>query len=195
MLAILWASVTKILFYIEDYHYDSRTVKSKIWKINSLLTDSLSLENIKNVIKLIESRLPDIYGWARANIYLCDHKRQEIYKIIEEEANNEKLIFFSSQSGLAGKVSNEGKAMIANNVVTYFQFNNEIDDPNGKYHSILKIPEDGVVNILTIPIYWFKGADILYLITYNSIFSLMKAFNIFLSQLFNWLTKKIKFHF
>ena len=154
MLAIVWASVTRVLFYIEDYHYDSRTVKTKIWKINNLLTTGLNWESINDVIKLVEERLPDIYGWHRSNIYLCDHKRQEIYKIVEQD-NKEKLIFFSSQSGIAGKISNEGKALITNNVITYFQFNHEIDDPNGKYHHILKTPEDEVVNILTVPVYWF----------------------------------------
>jgi hypothetical protein len=42
-------------------------------------------------------------------MYLCDHRRQEIYQIITDKEGKDKLIYFSSQSGIAGKVSNEGK--------------------------------------------------------------------------------------
>ena len=46
--------------------------------------------------------------------------------------------------------------IMANNVISYFQFSHEVDDPNGKYHEILGTPEEGVVNIWTIPIFCFN---------------------------------------
>lgn len=105
------------------------------------------------MITLFEQKLPGFYAVDRVNVYLCDHKRQEIYKIQNDKDNNDTLVFYSSQSGIAGKISNEGKALIANNVTTFFQFIPKIDDPIGKYHSITGEPEEGVINILTIPIY------------------------------------------
>ena len=63
------------------------------------------------------------------------------------------MCYYSSQPGIAGKVSNEGKAIMSNNVSSYFQFIPKIDDPLGKYHNITGVPEEGEVNILTVPIF------------------------------------------
>lgn len=159
ILSAVWASVTKIFFEIEDAHFLERTIAAKILKMSQMIHEGLACTTIKDIIALFEERLPDFFGVKRVNFYLWDHKRQEIYKIVEEDYKD-KLIFFSSQSGIAGKVSNEGKVMLTNNVSTYFQFSQKIDDPLGKYHSITGLPEDGVVNILTLPIYWYnEGLD------------------------------------
>ena len=156
-LATVWASLTKIFFTINDYHNSSEHTTSKVWKLNDIMTEGLAWINLQKIINLLETKLPEFFGIKRANWYLWDHKRQEIYKIIEEEDGKEKLIFFSNQNGIAGKVSNEGKPIMTNNVISYFQFNHEVDDPEGKYHDILGTPEEGVVNIWTIPIFWFNS--------------------------------------
>ena len=39
-----------------------------------------------------------------------------------EENGTDNLVFFSNQSGIAGKVANEGKPIISNNAPTMFQF-------------------------------------------------------------------------
>lgn len=87
---------------------------------------------------------------------MCDHRRQEIYQIVKGEDGNDVLVFYSSQSGIAGKVSNEGKSFIANRVEDYHQFVPEIDDPKGKYHPVTSLPQNGVVNILTVPIFCYN---------------------------------------
>ena len=84
---------------------------------------------------------------------MCDHRRQEIYQIVGGDNGSDLLKFYSSQSGIAGKVSNEGKSFIANHVQDYHQFMSEIDDPKGKYHPVTGLPLNGNVNILTVPIF------------------------------------------
>jgi len=59
---------------------------------------------IREMIELLEHKLPDLYAVKRVNMYLCDHKRQEIYKMVKGE-DKVKLLFYSSQVGIAGKVS------------------------------------------------------------------------------------------
>ena len=87
---------------------------------------------------------------------MWDHRRQEIYQIVQGEDGNDVLVFYSSQSGIAGKVSNEGKSFIANNVQDYHQFVPEIDDPTETYHTITGMPLNGNVNVLTVPIFWYN---------------------------------------
>ena len=87
---------------------------------------------------------------------MCDHRRQEIYQIVSGEDKEDLLVFYSSQSGIAGKVSNEGKSFIANNVQDYHQFVPEIDDPRGNYHPVTGMPMDGAVNVLTVPIFCYN---------------------------------------
>ena len=87
---------------------------------------------------------------------MCDHRRQEIYQIVSGETDENKLIFFSSQSGIAGKVCNEGKSFIANRVEDFHQFTPKIDDPKGKYHPVTEMPIEECVNILTVPIFCYN---------------------------------------
>lgn len=91
----------------------------------------------------MEEKGPDFYRVERVNIYLCDHKRQEIYQIVEGGADEDNLVFHSSQSGIAGKVSNEGKSFTANVAHTYVSFEQEIDDPKGEYSEDTGFPVSG----------------------------------------------------
>jgi hypothetical protein len=84
---------------------------------------------------------------------MCDHRRQEIYQIVTQNNGKDALIYYSSQSGIAGKVCNEGKSFVANCVEDYHQFVPEIDDPKCEYHPVTGISLGGQVNILTVPIF------------------------------------------
>jgi regulator of replication initiation timing len=152
-LAAVWSSVTKIFFEIENSHFLERLIKAKTSKMSQIIEEGLSWTNIKDTICLLEKILPEFYLTKRVNIYLWDHKRQEIYKIITEENGTDNLVFFSNQSGIAGKVANEGKLLISNNATTMFQFISKIDDPMGEYHPITEAPLQPPIHIMTIPIY------------------------------------------
>ena len=132
-----------MFFKLKEANRITKNIENKNWKMSELVDKSLQAKSIKEYIAIIQSKAPDFYKVQRVNIYLCDHKRQEIYQIVEHDSKNDKLIFFSSQSGIAGKVSNEGKSFIANNVEDYHQFLQKIDDPFGKYHPITGLPEGG----------------------------------------------------
>ena len=113
-MAAVWASLIKIFFTIDDFRNSQQLISTKVWRLNDIMAEGLAWTNLQKIIELLEIKLPEFFGVKRANWYMWDHKRQEIYKIIELEDGKEKLLFYSSQCGIAGKVSNEGKA------TTYF---------------------------------------------------------------------------
>ena len=142
-LSLVCSNLVKMFFKLKEANMITKNIENKNWKMSELVDKSLQAKSIKEYIAIIQSKAPDFYKVQRVNIYLCDHKRQEIYQIVEHDSKSDKLIFFSSQSGIAGKVSNEGKSFIANNVEDYHQFLQKIDDPFGKYHPITGLPEGG----------------------------------------------------
>ena len=62
--------------------------------MSELINEGLAWADIKQAIKLIEDKTCTFYAVRRVNFYLCDHKRQEIYKIIEDDYGKEQLIYF-----------------------------------------------------------------------------------------------------
>jgi hypothetical protein len=129
-----------------------RAIENKNWKMSELVDQSLMALSVKEFIYHVELLAPDFYKVERINLYMCDHRRQEIYQIVAKE-DQDVLIFYSSQSGIAGKVSNEGKSFIANRIQDHHQFYQKIDDPKGSYHPETGVPIKGEVNILTVPIF------------------------------------------
>ena len=146
----------KAYFKIEDSQLITRAIENKNWKMSELVDKALMAISVKEFISVVHSHAPDFYKVERVNIYMWDHRRQEIYQIIEDKEGTDALIFFSSQSGIAGKVSNEGKSFIANRIQEHHQFLQEIDDPKGKYHPVTGVPIKGEINILSIPIFWYN---------------------------------------
>lgn len=155
-LGLLCSHLIKAYFRIQELEIMTRTIEDKNWKMSELVDNSLMANSIKEFIGIFAVKAPEFYKVQRVNIYMCDHRRQEIYQIVEGKDENGVLLFYSSQSGIAGKVSNEGKSFIANNVQDYHQFLQEIDDPKGSYHPETGVPQKGVVNILTVPIFCYN---------------------------------------
>lgn len=155
-LATICMYLIKAYFKIEDSQLITRAIENKNWKMSELVDKALMAISVKEFISVVHSHAPDFYKVERVNIYMWDHRRQEIYQIIEDKEGTDALIFFSSQSGIAGKVSNEGKSFIANRIQEHHQFLQEIDDPKGKYHPVTGVPIKGEINILSIPIFWYN---------------------------------------
>mmetsp|Transcript_2401 Transcript_2401/g.2265 ORF Transcript_2401/g.2265 Transcript_2401/m.2265 type:complete len:153 (+) Transcript_2401:619-1077(+) len=147
------AFLTRIFFRIHDADALTKSIEDKNWKMSELVDQALASTNIKEFIEIIQAKAPEFYKVQRVNIYMCDHRREEIYQIVSGGDKPDVLVFYSNQSGIAGKVSNVGKSFIANNVQDYHQFVPEIDDPGETYHPVTGLSKNGTVNILTVPIF------------------------------------------
>ena len=155
-MGLICSCLIKANFKIDDAIVMKRAIENKNWKMSELVDQSLMALSVKEFIYHVETLAPDFYKVERINLYMWDHRRQEIYQIIEDKDNQDILIYYSSQSGIAGKVSNEGKSFIANRVQEFHQFSQKIDDPKGSYHPVTGVPIKGEVNILTVPIFWYN---------------------------------------
>ena len=77
--------------------------------------------------------LKNIMKVERVNFYLCDSKKNEIYKRkVNEKTKEEYLETHSAQKGICGYVANTGLYLITDNVEEDTRFNHDIDDPQGE---------------------------------------------------------------
>ncbi|CAG9319416.1 unnamed protein product [Blepharisma stoltei] len=99
----------------------------------------LKMSSVDEFASVIEKYLPRIMSTNRANVLLCDHKLNKLYRRFSSES----IEYYPSQKGLAGFCANFKKVLVCNNVSNESRFLKQIDDPDG----------ESVQNILTMPVY------------------------------------------
>ena len=71
----------------------TKSIEIKNWKMSKLVDKSLQEKSIKEYIEIFQLKAPGFYKAQKVDVYLCDHKRQEIYQIVEHDSKTDKLIF------------------------------------------------------------------------------------------------------
>ena len=106
-----------------------------------------------HLTEYVESKLCELFDVHRINFLLCDHRRNELYKIVSDgKTHQQTIISYDSEKGLAKAVANDGIPNIANNAQCSKKFLALVDDPKGE-HWADPSQDKHQTSILSIPVY------------------------------------------
>lgn len=144
--------LSKIYFDLNEKKELLIEMKHKREIITRIYSEMLSFKTIWELIEYIESSLCQYFKVNRVNFLLCDHLKNELYKVVQNgKTHEQKIVSYDSEKGLAKSVANDGSILIANSAHKSKKFFAQIDDPKGNH------PVDGIgcepTSILSIPVY------------------------------------------
>jgi len=107
-------------------------LKVKNISIHHTYTRMLNYSEIWRLIEYIEGDLCFYFGVHRINLWLCNHIKNELFKVISDgKSIQQKIISYDTTKGIAKSVANDGIPIVANDAHKSPKFLREIDDPRG----------------------------------------------------------------
>lgn len=149
--------------YLISLYFDTaekrRTIdelKVKRSEMSATYSKMLNYCQVWQLFEFIEGPLCEVFKVHRINFLLCDHMKNELYKIVRDgKTHKQRIISYDNVKGLAKAVANDGMPIVANNAQATVKFLAIVDDPLG-VHATEKNSSDIPVSILSVPVYRYK---------------------------------------
>ncbi|CAI2365114.1 unnamed protein product [Moneuplotes crassus] len=112
----------------------------------------ISFDKIWRLQEYIEGPLCQYFSVNRINFCICDHNKNQLFKVVRDGKNHEqKIISYESDKGIANSVAKDGIPIVENEANDTKKFLAELDDPKGKYYKFNQPASQ--VSILSVPVY------------------------------------------
>ncbi|CAI2365198.1 unnamed protein product [Moneuplotes crassus] len=112
----------------------------------------ISFDEIWRLQEYIEGSLCQYFSVNRINFWICDHIKNQLFKVVRDGKNHEqKIISYESDKGIANSVAKDGIPIVENEANDTKKFLAELDDPKGKYYKFNQPASQ--VSILSVPVY------------------------------------------
>jgi len=150
--AVLCTNIIKILIDKVDNCNSIELLKAKRLEMSETYSTMLNHTETWRLFNYIEGPLCDFFKVHRINFLLCNHTKNELYKIVKHgKTAKQQIVSYDEFKGLAKAVATDGVPIMTNNALHSKKFFASVDDPKMNYaeNNNMNTP----VSILSVPVY------------------------------------------